>query len=119
MMADSLPPKKRGMGFSILNLIMSVATTPAPVVALLLVSTYGSVMGMRIAYVIVTIFFIVAAIVRLKLKESMKNTEKMNLKEVLHSYPKALKEGMNVWKWCHAQHYSYSSPHLLHGSHSP
>ena len=27
MMADSLPPKKRGMGFSILNLIMSVATT--------------------------------------------------------------------------------------------
>ena len=33
MMADSLPPEKRGMGFSILNLIMSVATTPAPAVA--------------------------------------------------------------------------------------
>jgi MFS family permease len=98
MMADSLPPKKRGMGFSILNLIMSVATTPAPVVALLLVSTYGSVMGMRIAYVIVTIFFLAAATVRLMLKESMKNAEKLNLKETLSSYPKALKEGINVWK---------------------
>lgn len=98
MMADSLPPEKRGMGFSILNLIMSVATTPAPVVALLLVSIYGSVMGMRIAYVIVTVFFLAAAIVRMKLKESMKKAEKLNLKEALQSFPKALKEGMNVWK---------------------
>jgi MFS family permease len=98
MMADSLPPKKRGMGFSILNLITSVATTPAPVLALLLVTIYGSIMGMRIAYSIVTILFLVAAIVRLRLKESMKNTEKLNLKEALHSYPKALKEGINVWK---------------------
>ena len=98
MMADSLPPEKRGMGFSILNLIMSVATTPAPVVALLLVSIYGSVTGMRIAYVIVTVFFLAAATVRLKLKESMKNAEKLNLKEALQSFPKALKEGINVWK---------------------
>lgn len=98
MMADSLPPEKRGMGFSILNLIMSVATTPAPVVALLLVSIYGSVMGMRVAYVIVTVFFLAAAVVRMKLKESMKKAEKLNLKEALHSFPKALKEGMNVWK---------------------
>lgn len=98
MMADSLPPEKRGMGFSILNLIMSVATTPAPVFALLLVATYGSEMGMRIAYVIVTIFYLAAATVRLRLKESMKNTEKIDFKEVIRSYPKALKEGINVWK---------------------
>jgi MFS family permease len=98
MMADSLPPEKRGMGFSILNLIMSVSTTPAPAVALLLVATYGSEMGMRIAYTIVTILFLAAATVRLKLKKSMKNAEKLNLKEALHSYPKALKEGINVWK---------------------
>jgi len=98
MMADSLPPEKRGMGFSILNLIMSVATTPAPVVALLLVASYGSLMGMRIAYTIVVIFYLAAATVRLKLKESVKNPETINAKEVLHSYPKALKEGINVWK---------------------
>ncbi len=98
MMADSLPPEKRGMGFSILNLIMSVSTTPAPIVALFLVSTYGSETGMRIAYTIVTIFFIVAATVRLKLTESMKGTAKVSLNDVLHSYPESLKQGMSVWK---------------------
>jgi MFS family permease len=98
MMADSLSPEKRGMGFSILNLIMSVATTPAPAIALLLVATYGSEMGMRIAYIIVTVFFFAAAVVRLRLKESLENVEKLNLREALHSYTKALREGVNVWR---------------------
>jgi MFS family permease len=98
MMADSLPPEKRGMGFSILNLIMSVSTTPAPVVALFLVATFGSMLGMRIAYTIVVIFYLAAAVVRLKLKETMKNVEKASLKDALRSYPKALKDGINVWK---------------------
>ncbi len=98
MMADSLPPEKRGMGFSILNLIMSVSTTPAPVVALFLVSTFGSEMGMRVAYTIVTIFFIAAATVRLRLTESMKETEKISLNDILHSYPESLKQGISVWK---------------------
>jgi len=98
MMADSLSPEKRGMGFSILNLIMSVATTPAPIVALLLVAAFGSAMGMRIAYTIVVIFYLAAAVVRLKLEESIKNPEKINIKEALRSLPKALNEGINVWK---------------------
>jgi MFS family permease len=98
MMADSLPPEKRGMGFSILNLIMSVSTTPGPAIALLLVAVYGSIMGMRVAYTIVIILYLAAATVRLKLKESMKNPEKIDLTEALRSYPKALKEGIHVWK---------------------
>jgi MFS family permease len=98
MMADSLPPEKRGMGFSLLNLIMSVSTTPGPVIALLVVTTYGSIMGMRIAYTIVIVFYLAAATVRLKLKESMKNPEKINFGVAIRSYPKALKEGINVWK---------------------
>jgi MFS family permease len=97
-MADSLPPEKRGTGFSILNLIMSVATTPAPVVALFLVSTYGSETGMRIAYTIVTLFFVVAAIVRLRLTESMKETEKVTLSDIMHSYPESLRQGLSVWR---------------------
>ncbi|UCD97225.1 MAG: MFS transporter [Candidatus Bathyarchaeota archaeon] len=97
MMADSLPPEKRGMGFSILNLIMSVSTTPAPIAALFLVSTFGSETGMRIAYIIVTIFFIAAATVRLKLTESMKETSKVSLLDIVHSYPESLKQGIRVW----------------------
>ena len=58
MMADSLSAEKRGMGYSIINLIMSVATTPAPAVAMFLVGNFGPVGGMRIGYTIVTLFFL-------------------------------------------------------------
>jgi len=98
MMSDALPPERRGMGFSIINLIMSVATTPAPAVALLLVTYYGFMPGMRIAYILVTSGFIVAALVRLLLKESIKNAQKIKPSEFISSYPKALKEGIAVWK---------------------
>jgi len=98
MMSDSLPPERRGMGFSIINLIMSVATTPAPAVAILLVVQYGFMPGMRIAYIIVTMFFIGAALLRLLLKESIENAQKIKPSEFFSSYPKALKEGIAVWK---------------------
>lgn len=98
LFADSLPPEKRGMGFSIVNLIMSVSTTPAPLLAIFLVTTYGPVLGMRIAYTIVVIFYFAAAVVRLKLKESMKNVDKPSLREILSSFPKSLREGVAVWK---------------------
>lgn len=98
IMADSLPPEKRGIGFSVLNLITSVSTTPAPIIALYLVATFGSELGMRIAYTIVVVFFLAAAAVRLKLKETMKNVEKARFKEAIRSYPKALRDGISVWK---------------------
>jgi len=98
MFADSLPSKKRGMGFSIINLIMSVSTTPAPAVALLLITSFGPIRGMRVAYGIVMILFLIAAVTRLKLKETVRNVEKPSLKEALISYPEALLEGINVWR---------------------
>ena len=98
MFADSLPAKQRGMGFSVLNLIMSVSTTPAPVVALFLVASYGSMMGMRVAFGIVVALFLAAAVVRLKLKESIQSNVRFRLKEVLSSYPESVREGIQVWK---------------------
>jgi len=98
MFADSLPPKKRGMGFSIINLIMSVSTTPAPAIALLLVTSFGPIQGMRVAYGIVMILFLIAAATRLKLKETIRNVEKPSLKDALFSYPESLREGINVWR---------------------
>ncbi|MCD6242745.1 MFS transporter [Candidatus Bathyarchaeota archaeon] len=98
LFADSLPPEKRGMGFSIVNLITSVSTTPAPLIAMFLVTTYGPILGMRIAYVIVTIFYFAAAVVRLKLKESMKNVDKLDLKDAVKSIPRSLREGIEVWR---------------------
>jgi MFS family permease len=100
IMADSLPPEKRGLGFSVLNLITSVSTTPAPVAALFLVATFGSELGMRIAYTIVVLLYLAAATVRLKLKETLKNVEKASFKEAVRSYPKALQEGNKRLESC-------------------
>jgi len=98
IMADSLSPERRGMGYSIINLIASVSTTPAPLVAMFLISNFGPISGMRIAYSIVTLFFLGAATLRIALKESIKNPEKVQLMDVVKSYPKAVKEGIGVWK---------------------
>lgn len=98
IVADSLPKEKRGMGFSIINLITSVSTTPAPLIAGYLFTRYGLVPSMRLTYKMVFMGFIAAAILRTRLKETVKNPAKINLKEMLGEYPVSLRESVNVWR---------------------
>lgn len=99
MIADSLSPERRGMGFSIIMLITSASTTPAPIFAGILYNQFGLVQGMRIGYGIVVAFFLIAAFLRLlRLKETVVNTQKPSLNELLRSYPVAMKESFGVWK---------------------
>ena len=99
MIADSLSPERRGMGFSIIMLITSASTTPAPIFAGILYNQFGLVQGMRIGYGIVVAFFLIAAFLRLlRLKETVVNTQKPSLNELLRSYPVAMKESFSVWK---------------------
>jgi len=98
MFADSTPPEKRGMGFSIITLITKVATTPAPIFAGLLVAVFARVNGMRIAYAIVVVFFLIAATLRVKLKETVAQPGKIRFRDLLNSYPQALRESIGVWK---------------------
>lgn len=98
MTADSLPSERRGMGFSIIMLITRVATTPGPVAAGLLYASYGLVNGMRIGYFIVVGFFLTAATLRSRLKETIEDPGEIRFKDFLGSYPTALKEGTGVWQ---------------------
>jgi len=99
MIADSLSPERRGMGFSIIMLITSASTTPAPIFAGILYNQFGLIQGMRIGYSIVVAFFLIAAFLRLlRLKETVVNTQKPSLNELLRSYPIAMKESFSVWK---------------------
>ena len=98
IIADSLPPEKRGMGFGIVMLIVTASSTPAPAFAGLLRSQFGLVQGMRIGYGIVVGLWLVAAILRLRLKETIANPRKPHLKELLHAYPTSLKESFGVWE---------------------
>jgi len=99
MVADSIPSKRRGMGFSIIMLITSASTTPGPLVAGMLNSQFGLIDGMRISYALVVALFSVAAFLRVfRLKETITSRSKPTLREFLQSYPTALKESFGVWK---------------------
>ena len=99
MVSDSLPAERRGMGFSILMLIQSVSTTPSPAIAGLLRARFGLIDGMRIGYGILVGLFLLAAFFRLFfLKETLTSTSRPHLKEIIHSYPTALRESFGVWK---------------------
>jgi len=98
MISDSLPAEKRGMGFSIVMLIASVSTTPSPAVAGVLRANFGLITGMRIAYGIVIVLFLIAAFFRFFfLKETVVTASRPSLNEIFQSYPTALKESFSVW----------------------
>jgi len=99
IIADSLPPEKRGMGFSMIMFVNNAASIFSPVIAGFLYVQYGLVMGVRIAYFGVFVFNLVAALARIKLTETLQgSSERINLSGVIKDYPKAVKEGISVWR---------------------
>jgi len=98
MISDSLPPERRGMGFSLVMLINSVTTTPGPVIAGILLWQFGLVPSMRIVYLIVTALYLSAAVLRLRLKETMTSGDPIRIQEFASSYPKAIRESWAAWK---------------------
>jgi MFS family permease len=100
MVQDSLPPERRGMGSSLIQLIHGTFNTPGPLIAGLLLWQFGLINSMRIIYIIVTILLVISAIWRLKLKETMANgdPEPIKFRYFISSYPKAVKESFGVWK---------------------
>jgi len=98
MVQDSLPAERRGMGSSIMMLIHGTFNTPGPIIAGFLLLQFGLVASMRIIYVIMTVLYLIAAVWRLRLKETITNSEPIRLRYFISSYPKAIKESFAVWK---------------------
>ena len=98
IIADSVPKEKRGMGFSIIQLIVSASTTPAPLIAAFLYTKMGLVPSVRFSYIVVVIGFLAASALRTRLRETVEDPAKIDLSEMLGSYPRSLKESINVWK---------------------
>jgi len=98
MIQDSLPKERRGIGSSITSLIHGVFNTPGPIIAGFLFLKFGLVPSMRIIYLLMTLLFLIAAVWRLRLTETMNNREPIRFKYVLSSYPKAAGDSLNVWK---------------------
>jgi MFS family permease len=98
MIADSIPAEKRGMGFGLVRLIGSVSTTPSPLIAGFLYLRIGLIPTMRLSYGIATLGFLVAAVLRTRLRETLDSPEKINVGEMLGSYPVSLKESIGIWR---------------------
>ena len=101
MVLDSLPPENRGAGFSLQSVITTVVLLPAPLIAQYLVATFDFDLGMRIAYTIVSVAYFAIAVLRLKLKETLHveaSAQRPSFIDVLRNYPKAVKEGIYVWR---------------------
>jgi DHA1 family multidrug resistance protein-like MFS transporter len=97
MVQDSLPPERRGMGSSIIQLIHGTFNTPGPVIAIFIFAWLGKVMGQRIIYLLMTGLFLVA-VFRLRLEETMTNGEPIRFSYFISSYPQAIKESVGVWR---------------------
>ena len=99
MVMDTLPADKRGTGYSIINLITSASTTPSPLIAGLLYANYGLVRGTRISFGFVIVAFLIAGMIRSKLKETVEAPEKMSVKGLLSSFSgaKMFVEGIRTW----------------------
>ena len=98
MLQDSLPPERRGMGSSIVQLIHGTFNTPGPIIAGFLLLEFGLVRSMKLVYIIITALFFIAAVWRLKLKETMTSEDPIRFSYFISSYPKAIKESFSVWK---------------------
>jgi MFS family permease len=86
------------MGSSIIQLIHGTFNTPGPVIAAFLFLQFGKVLGMRIIYLLMTSLYVAAAVLRLRLKETVTNGEPIRFRYFISSYPKAITESFRVWR---------------------
>jgi MFS family permease len=96
---ESLPEENRGTGYSIINLITRVSTTPSPLIASYLFTLYGVVGTTRIGFIFVSLAFLVASLTRWRLEEDTSKPE-ITTKAVISSLSsaKSFTEGVGVWK---------------------
>ncbi len=99
ILADSVPPEKRGMGFAATNVVPNIPTIFAPVVAGFLLETQGFIPGMRIVYTIVFFCMMAAAFVRLFfLKETLHVPRKIKLGEIKGAFKESLGAIVEAWR---------------------
>lgn len=96
---ESLPEDKRGTGYSLINLITRVSTTPSPLIAGYLFTRYGIIGTSRVGFIMVSAAFLVASLMRWRLKEETEKPE-VTVRDVVDSLgsAKTFGEGIGVWR---------------------
>ena len=71
IMIDSVSPEHRGTGFTLQFAVTNLVSLPAAIIAGYLILAFDVDLGTRIAYLLVLIFYLAAALLRTKLKETL------------------------------------------------
>ena len=95
ILADSLPPEKRGLGYSI-SVLVFAPSMASPFVAAWFVERMGMLRGMRLIYLASSVIYFLAAVLRIRLRETLRERRYRPL-DALKSYPRAFREGFRVW----------------------
>jgi len=96
--ADSVPPEKRGLGYS-LSMIAGVTSVFSPLAAGFLYLSFRLIWTMRIIYMIVSACWLISGFLLLRLKETLKpQTSATSVRQAIKQYPEAVKECVNVWR---------------------
>ena len=98
IMADSLPPEKRGVGYALSHLVGAVSIA-SPMVAGCMVGWAGLLTGMRVMYMVTVAAYLTAAVFRFRLRETLRpDAGRPGVFEALRSYPRAVRESFTVLK---------------------
>jgi MFS family permease len=100
IMMDSVAPEYRGQGFMFQAVVTNLFSLPAALIAGYLVLVFNLDFGMRLAYAIVLIGYLIAATLRIRLKETLPSNSAESFPSVLvvlREYPKSVRESLEVW----------------------
>jgi len=99
ILADSVPPEKRGMGYAATNVIPNIPAIIAPTIAGFLVENYGIIPGMQIVYTIIFFCMLAAALIRmLFLRETLEHPQKIKPRELAGAFKNSLSAIREAWR---------------------
>ena len=97
--ADSIPPERRGMGYSTINVLTSLPAMVTPPIGGFLVERLGLVPGMRIAYGVSFAGGLVAAMLRtLFLRETLEEPQEFRWADVGSTFRNSMGSIAEAWR---------------------
>ena len=97
--ADSLPPGKRGVGYSLMWVMPGIPAFIGPIISGYLVERYGLVPGMREVYAAVLVCMLAIAAIRWRfLEETVKESGNLGKSELAASFRQSYRSIWEAWR---------------------
>ena len=97
--ADSMPRKKRGVGYSAIQVLPMIPSIVSPILGGYLVERMGIERGMRIAFIVAFLGLLTTAILRtLFLKETLEDAEELRLNDLASGFRDSLGSIHEAWR---------------------